>query len=205
MPYWRNDYLGGLDPVTLYAFLSLNNPRVYLEIGSGNSTKFARKAIEDQHLQTRILSIDPHPRAEIDRLCDAVRRERLEETDLSIFNTLASGDILFVDGSHRVLMNSDVTVVFLEILPRLRPGVLVYIDDIYLPLDYPPEWIARNYSEQYLLAVLLLAGATRYEIVLPCGFVSDDAELMKILDPLWNDGPLAEAAGSGNGFWLRIR
>lgn len=204
MPYWRNGFFGGLDAVTLYAFLTLNNPRLYLEIGSGNSTKFARKAIEDQHLETRIISIDPHPRAEIDRLCDAVRRERLEETDLSIFNTLAVGDILFVDGSHRAFMNSDVSVIFLEVLPRLKSGVLVYIDDIYLPFDYPPEWISRYYSEQYLLAVLLLAGGTRYEVVLPCLFVSDDAELIKILYPLSKDGPLTEVTGWGKGFWLRV-
>ena len=40
--------------------------RQMLEIGSGNSTKFARRAIRDHRLCTRITSIDPHPRAEID-------------------------------------------------------------------------------------------------------------------------------------------
>lgn len=203
-PYWGNLFVQGLDPVSLYAFVSLQNPRLHIEIGSGNSTKFVRKAIRDRHLQTRIISIDPHPRAEIDGLCDEVRREPLEETDLSLFDRLGRGDILFIDGSHRVFMNTDVTVVFLEVLPRLKPGVLVYIDDIYLPLDYPPEWIPRYYSEQYLLAILLLSGSNRYEVVLPCAFIVSDPELMGILDPLWKEGPIADAPHGGNGFWLRI-
>jgi hypothetical protein len=204
-PYWMNRFLQGVDPASLYALVCRANPRTYVEIGSGNSTKFARRAIQDHRLRTHVVSIDPHPRAEIDGLCDEVRREGLEKTDLAIFERLEAGDIVFMDGSHRVFMNSDVSVFFLEVLPNLRPGVLVYIDDIWLPFDYPPEWVLRYYSEQYMLAVLLLAEARRYEVILPSTLVGQDAELMAILDPVWKSGPLAEAAGPGNGFWLRIR
>jgi predicted O-methyltransferase YrrM len=203
-PYWLNGYVEGLDPASLYAFTSLQNPRTYLEIGSGNSTKFVRRAIDDHHLQTRIVSIDPNPTVEIDALCDEVRREPLEDTDLAVFDTLAPGDILFVDGSHRVFMNSDVVVCFLEVLPRLKQGVLVYVDDVFWPQDYPPDWIPRYYSEQYMLAVLLLAESSRYETVLPCAFAVKDPELSAVMDPLW-DGPLAAVGGRGNGFWLRVR
>jgi hypothetical protein len=205
-PYWMNVYLTGLDPVSLYALARLRNPSMYVEIGSGNSTKWLRRAVDDHGLRTRIISIDPRPRAEIDALCHEVRREPLEETDLAVFGRLGAGDILFVDGSHRVFMNSDVATVFLDVLPRLKSGVLVYIDDIFLPLDYPPDWVPRYYSEQYLLAVLLLAGSSRYEVVLPCTFVTNDPELSRVLDPLWNGGPLAGmTARGGNGFWLRVR
>jgi hypothetical protein len=203
-PYWLNGYLQGLDAASLYAFLCARDPRVYLEIGSGNSTKFARKAICDSRLRTRITSIDPHPRAEVDRLCDETLRVPLEEVDPSVFDTLDAGDILFVDGSHRAFMNSDVTVVFLEVLPRLKRGVLVYIDDIYLPLDYPPEWIERYYSEQYLLAVLLLGDSARYDVFFPCHFVWNHPELRKILDPLWSHGVMGTTPAAGNGFWLQI-
>lgn len=205
-PYWRNSYFGGLDAVSLYALAALNNPRTYIEIGSGNSTKFMRKAVRTRGLLTRMVSIDPNPRAEIDDLCDEVRRTGLEETDLSVFDSLSTGDILFVDGSHRVFMNSDVSVIFLDILPRLKPGVLVYIDDIYLPLDYPPDWIPRYYSEQYLLAALLLADGPYYEVVLPCMFVRLNPDLQHIVDRLWANSALADAGlGWGTGFWLRRR
>jgi hypothetical protein len=90
---------------------------------------------------------------------------------VTLFDDLTAGDILLVDGSHRVFMSSDVAVVFLDILPRLKPGALIYFDDISLPLDYPPEWMDRYYSEQCLLAATLLAEGPHLEIVLPCTFV----------------------------------
>lgn len=140
-----------MDSVAIYGFISENKPVRYYEIGSGNSTKFAKQAIKDYKLQTRILSIDPNPRAEIDSICDQVVRKPLEEVNLNIFEDLEAGDVLFIDNSHRSFMNSDVTVVFLEILPRLKPGVFVEFHDIYLPFDYPQEWDTRYYNEQYLL------------------------------------------------------
>ena len=93
----------------------------------------------------------------MDAVCDTVIRQPLETLDTAgIIENLQAGDILFVDGSHRCFTNSDVTVVFLEILPRLQPGVLVHFHDILLPYDYPPAWSRRYYSEQYLLACWLL-------------------------------------------------
>ena len=202
-PCWVNRYFQGLDPISLYSFLGMNKPKNYMEIGSGNSTKFARKAINDFDLETKITSIDPHPRVEIDSICDKVIRSRLEDLDLRQFDILSSGDILFIDGSHRCFTNSDVTVVFLEILPALKSGILIYIDDIAIPNDYPPEWSNRFYSEQYLLSVLLLSETKRYEIILPCSFIYDDAELSEIERHLW-DG-MENARERGNGFWLLVR
>src|SRR5262249_53311437 len=116
-------------------------------------------------------------------------------------------DILMVDNSHRCFQNSDVTVLFLEVLPRLRPGVLVYLDDIYLPHDYPPEWVSRYYSEQYLLAVLLLADAQhRYDILFPAWFVCTDEGLRRTAEETWNDiGLGGRVPIDANGFWMRVR
>lgn len=84
-PYWLNQYFMGIDAVSLYAFTCLRNPSRCIEIGSGHSTKFIRRAIDDHALRTWIVSIDPQPRAQIDALCDEIRREPLEETDLRVF------------------------------------------------------------------------------------------------------------------------
>ena len=73
-PTWVNGWLPGLDSAALYTILARTDPALYLEVGSGNSTKFARRAIEDHGLRTRLVSIDPQPRAEIDALCDEVVR-----------------------------------------------------------------------------------------------------------------------------------
>src|SRR4029077_18807871 len=92
-PNWINGWLPQLDAMVLYATLVLENPSVYLEIGSGNSTKFARRAITDHKLRTRIVSIDPSPRAECDQLCDEIIRARFEDVDLGVMSQLRPGDV----------------------------------------------------------------------------------------------------------------
>jgi hypothetical protein len=87
-PSWINGYLPWLDSVTLYSLLCLSNPKRFIEIGSGYSTKFARRAILDHSLQTKIISIDPCPRAEIDLICDTVIRHPLEDVDIGLFDEL---------------------------------------------------------------------------------------------------------------------
>jgi hypothetical protein len=209
-PCWLHDWLDGLDTFALYGFAATRNAALYLEIGSGYSTKVVRRAVKDCRAQTKIVSIDPHPRAEIDALCDEVVRQPLEKCDLKIFERLKSGDILFFDGSHRSFMNSDVTVFFLEILPRLQPGVLVHLHDIFLPLDYPPYWEYefyphRYWSEQYLLAASLLAGHCSYEVVLPNHYVSVTASLAGALDGFWSDPRLGGVSRGGSSFWIQTR
>ncbi len=200
-PSWLNPYQPVLDAVALYCFVAMTNPRLYLEVGSGYSTSFVRRAISDHHLRTRIVSIDPHPRAEIDALCDTVIRSPLENCNLTVFDELHEGDILFIDSSHRCFMNSDVTVLFLEVLPKLPRGILVQVHDIFLPYDYPQEWIERYYAEQYLLACYLLAGFPKFEIMLPNFFVANDPRLSAVLAPLWAE--MKSDASHGFGFWLR--
>lgn len=204
-PSWINGFLPGLDSVSLYGLLALNNPVRYFEIGSGNSTKFARKAIDDYGLRTRIVSIDPHPRAEIDSLCDRIIREPVENVDISVFDELETGDILFVDNSHRAFTNSDATVTFLDILPRLKQGVIVEFHDIFLPYDYTSSFAKRWYSEQYLLACFLLAGGNRIEVLLPNMFICNDEELSILLTPLWERPELRGVERHGGSFWIRMR
>jgi hypothetical protein len=202
-PAWINGWLPALDSMALYAFLARHNPRQYVEVGSGNSTKFARRAITDHRLQARITSIDPQPRAQIDGICDHVIRKPVEQVEPAVFDVLDAGDILFIDSSHRAFMNSDVTMLFLDVLPRLKPGVLVQVHDVTLPYDYPPEWTGRYYSEQYLLAAYLLGGGSSLDVVLPCAFASDDPELNGILSPIWTADWMAGVEAYGGSFWFR--
>lgn len=202
-PHWNNDWFQGIDMVALYGLVAQRQPKLHFEIGSGQSTRIVRKAIVDHGLATRIVSLDPEPWSAVDAICDEVIRGRLENCDLSIFRRLQPGDMLFFDGSHRCFQNSDVAVFFLEVLPQLAPGVIVHIHDIFLPYDYPPDWNERYYSEQYLLATHLLAREPeRLRIILPNAYVSQDAELGRILDPLWNRPELAGIITRGASFWF---
>lgn len=203
-PFWNNGFLPGLDIIMIYTLLVKYQPKRYVEIGSGNSTKVAYKAKTEHQLASQIISIDPMPRAEIDQLADQVIRKPFEETDFNFLYNLEANDILFVDNSHRILPNSDAMVFFLEVLPRLQPGVIVHIHDVYLPYDYPQFMCDRFYSEQYGLAMYLLANAEQYQPLMPNYFVSEDPELSGILAPLWKHPNLQGVEQHGGSFWLRI-
>ena len=41
-PHWLNDMLPALDAMLLYTLIAERRPRTYIEVGSGNSTKFKR-------------------------------------------------------------------------------------------------------------------------------------------------------------------
>lgn len=111
-PSWNNDFLPGLDIIGIYAMLAIYQPKRYVEVGSGNSTKVAYKAKIEHKLTTEIVSIDPHPRAEIDQLADIVIRKPFEDIDYNEILALEANDILFIDNSHRILPNSDSMVFF---------------------------------------------------------------------------------------------
>jgi hypothetical protein len=203
-PTWNNGYLPGLDIIGIYTLIAEFKPNKYIEIGSGNSTKVAYKAKTERNLTTEIISIDPMPRAEIDNLANKVIRKPFEDIDYNILDELNENDILFVDNSHRILPNSDSMVFYLEILPRLRKGVIVHIHDIYLPYDYPQFMCDRFYSEQYGLAMYLLANSKKYETILPNYFIHQDRELSELISPIWNHKNLENVERHGGSFWLRI-
>jgi hypothetical protein len=202
-PFWGNPWLPPLDAICLSGIVTKLNPRRYVEIGSGNSTKYVRRAINDSGLRTKIISIDPYPRAVIDTLCDEVIRDALENVSLGLISDLGEDDVLFVDNSHRSFQNSDVTVFFTEILPALKSGCTYGIHDIFLPNDYPAEWLGRFYNEQYMLMAYLLGGAGGDDIVLPVHFVQQTPQLLSILNPIFKHSALEGAPAIGGAFWMR--
>lgn len=203
-PGWNNGFLPGLDIIMLYTLISIIKPEKYIEIGSGNSTRVVHKAKTEGQLSMQITSIDPQPRAEMDALADNVIREPFENIDYSFLDDLKQNDILFIDNSHRILPNSDAMVFFLEVMPRLKKGVIVHLHDIYLPYDYPQFMCDRYYSEQYGLAMYLLANPGKYETMLPNYFIYQDKELSALLNPLWEYENLKNVERRGGSYWLRI-
>jgi hypothetical protein len=205
-PSWNNGFLPGLDIVSIYGIIAKYKPSRYIEIGSGNSTKVARKSIKENNLNTEIISIDPFPRANIDHLADKVIRKPFENLSDNkfIIESLNENDILFIDNSHRVFPNSDAMICFLELLPFLKKGVIVHIHDIYLPYDYPQFMCDRFYNEQYMLAAFILANPDKFKTILPNYFISEDAELAKIISPIWKHPNLTNVEKHGGSFWLQI-
>ena len=203
-PCWNNDWIPAFDGVSIYGLIAHYQPRRYVEIGSGNTTRFARRAIRDLGLLTRIISVDPMPRAEIDAICDEAVRHPLERVGEKFWAEFGSEDLLFVDNSHRSFMNSDVTVFFTDVLPMLPAGSIWGLHDICLPNDYPDTWRDRYYNEQYLLLAYLDGGAGADEILLPLAWVSSQPQLHDIFAPLWRREDLLHGVGRhGAAFWMR--
>jgi hypothetical protein len=101
-------------------------------------------------------------------------------------------------------MNSDVTALFLDVLPRLRPGVLVHIHDIYLPFDYPARVADWYYSEQYLLATALLAGHRGFKVMLPGNYAASTPQVAQVLDGFWSRAEMKDVPRGSTSFWLEI-
>ncbi|HEY1471590.1 MAG TPA: class I SAM-dependent methyltransferase [Candidatus Acidoferrum sp.] len=204
-------FFSSLDAVALYGMLVEFQPKRMIEVGSGDSTKFARRAIRDHGLRTHLTSIDPQPRASIDQLCDLVIRQPLEEIDTALFEQLHAGDFLFIDSSHRTFTNSDVTILFMNLLPRLAEGVVVHLHDIFWPFDYPPEWNDRYYSEQYLLGTYLLnSGGTTPKVLLPNAFIVHDPASVDSCRPLLDISGIPCPVSTtwpygigGSSFWMQ--
>jgi len=204
LPTWNNGFLPGLDIVGIYTMLAAHKPNKYIEVGSGNSTKVAHLSKTDNNLHTEIISIDPMPRAEIDQLADRIIRKPFEDVSYDEIFNLEENDILFIDNSHRILPNSDSMVFYMEILPKLKKGVIVHVHDIYLPYDYPQFMCDRFYSEQYGLAMFIMANPEKYNVILPNYFIFEDKELSKQIAPMWDHENLSGVEQHGGSFWIQI-
>jgi hypothetical protein len=164
-----NGQYDGLDPRLLWAQLTHEPPRRLVEVGSGFSTLLMTEWIRRHAPDTRLTCIEPYPRPFLAAALAGIgtlRREPVQQTPAAVFEALGSGDVLFIDSSHVAKTGSDVVHLYLQVLPRLAPGVRVHVHDIFLPADYPPDWAItehRDWNEQYLLQALLL-DAQRWQV-----------------------------------------
>lgn len=159
--YVGNSQFGWLDARLLFVLQRYWQPRQIIEIGSGYSTLL----IDDinrrfNNQETKVTAIDPFPRPFIQDLDNVfLIRKMVQNVDIEIFSHLDKNDILFVDSSHVCKTGSDVNFILFEILPILKPGVHVHFHDIFLPEEYPKDWVIdenRSWNEQYILRALLM-------------------------------------------------
>ena len=163
-----NPFFGLVDAAVCSSLLRERRPPLVVEVGSGNSSRVIRAAL-DRNGEGRLVCIDPEPRRDLLGICHEHRRMPVQEVPLEELRLLPAGAVLFIDSSHRAGVGSDVNFLFLEVVPALAPGVLVHVHDIYLPEDYPAEWnVDRGflYTEQYLLHALL-CHSRAFEVLWP--------------------------------------
>ena len=143
--YFHNGSLMSGDSEYLYNIIRSLKPKNIIEIGSGHSTKMMLNGInknyEEDNIKCELTCIEPYEEDLLKGLNINLIKERVEKVDIELFNQLDKNDILFIDSSHIIRPQGDVLFEFNEILPSLKPGVLVHIHDIFSPKDYLDEWI----------------------------------------------------------------
>lgn len=204
--YLDNGLFVGIDPHVYYCMVRHFKPRIIVEVGAGFSTLVAAQAAAKNRSEgsdTRVIAVEPYPRPFIQRGAHGIEHiaKRAEDLDSAFFAQLGENDILFIDSSHVVKTGGDVVSLVLGILPRLAPGVIVHIHDIFLPYDYPPAWTLEKHwfwTEQYIIQALLIENR-RAQVLIGNHFVEREYE-----------GVLREVFPSahrwtGGSLWFRLR
>lgn len=172
--YFDNPFFGCYDASILFSMLLEFRPSRVVEVGCGHSSCVLLDTSERFFDGTLDLTlIDPSldnlkqlfgdAGAGNARLITSV----VQDAGREVFECLGENDILFIDSSHVSKTGCDVNYLVFEILPILKPGVLVHIHDILYPFEYPEQWVLkekRSWNESYLLRAFLQYNSA-FEIV----------------------------------------
>ncbi len=203
-----------VDAHVYYAFIRHGKPRRIVEIGGGNSSVLAGMACERNRAEDgaapRLTVVEPYPseglRKGFSGLSELVAG-KVQDAPMSLFTSLGAGDILFIDSSHVLRSGGDVQHEYLEILPRLAPGVLVHVHDISLPKPYPRVYFEQGlyWNEQYLLQAFL-AFNSGFEVVWPgnrmiLGYPDKVCAAFPEVHEMRREYPRSEPSS----FWMRRR
>lgn len=204
--YLENDFYGSADGVIFYCILRHFAPKRIIEVGSGFSSALILD-VNERYFNNSIhlTCIEPYPKQlkaliRLDETNLHIIESRVQDVPLSTFYDLAAGDILFIDSSHVSKINSDVHFLFFEVIPRLKPGVIIHVHDVFAGFEYPREWLieGRVWNEQYLLHALLMGNA-HLEVLLMTNFLQTNyPEVLEAKMPL-------TMKDRGGSIWLRTK
>jgi len=203
--YFDNDVFGYADAIFLHCMLRYLRPRRIIEVGSGFSSAVILDTAERfLDSSTQMTLVEPYPErlftllkpGDLDRI--RLVREPVQSIDLDVFCELEDRDVLLIDSTHVAKLGSDVNHEVFQVLPLLRPGVVVHFHDVFYPFEYPLDWAreGRAWNEAYVLRAFLSFNRA-YEIVL-----FNDLVAGRFRDVLERDFPLC-LKNTGGSLWLR--
>lgn len=171
-----NEYYRYGDAIFLFCMMLHLKPGRIIEVGSGHSSAMMLDINENfLHNSVHLTFIEPFPEErlcgllkEADRKNTVVLKSFVQETDMEIYKSLEVNDILFIDSSHVSKPGSDVNFIIFDILPILKPGVVIHFHDIFFPFELPDSWVLENkwfWNENYILRAFLMNNPD-YEIML---------------------------------------
>jgi hypothetical protein len=191
----------GVDALVAYCMIRHFQPELIAEVGSGWSSLVLGQAAA-KNKNSALICIDPFPGDVLRKGFPGLRSligKKIQDIDLEFFSQLGSGDVLFIDSSHTVKIGGDVNYLFLEVLPRLRPGVIVHVHDIFLPFEYRRDWVLdefRFWTEQYILQAFLTFNS-EFKVLLANSYLNHyhQQELKAAFPGL--------SSWAGGSFWMR--
>lgn len=199
--YLNNGLFDGTDALVAYCMVRHFQAPLILEIGAGFSSLVLGEAAA-KNSGSALICIEPFPQDFLKRSFPGLHsliEKKVEDVDLDFFSRLGPGDILFIDSSHTVKIGGDVNYLFLEVLPRLKPGVIVHVHDIFLPFEYRRDWVMQEFrfwTEQYLLQAFLTFNS-EFEVLMANSYLSHSHE-----EDLKTTFPSLHSLGGGS-FWMR--
>lgn len=210
--YVRNPSFSYGCAASTHCMIRYFKPRQVVEIGSGMSSRVIAKAVmrnENEDLvKSHYTIIDPYPNHLMKEKVvhnDRLIENRVETVDADYFACLEKNDILFIDSGHCVKIGGDVNFLFLDVLPRLKPGVIVHIHDIGLPYEYPKAYAVNEnfrqfWTEQYLLQAFLCFNSS-FQVLLALQYLmTDHLQLFQNCFPHYDPNIHIFSSGS---FWIK--
>ncbi len=208
-----------IDALTTYLMVRDLRPAKYIEIGSGLSTYYAWLAAAANGREGRaceMTCVDPFPTGRLNELEEpAVNAvvSKVEATDLGLFEALDAGDVLFIDSTHVLKLGGDVAFLFLDVLPRLRPGVVVHVHDIHFPYNtpYPAEqYVFRAkwplYRTEAMVLQAFLSFNREFEVLLSAPMIRHfDEPFLERTIPGYRPVEVEDYDTHFGSIWLRRR
>lgn len=206
--HFNNGFFESVDAEVAYSIVRSCKPRRIIEVGSGNSTLLLASAIRRNSSEGRacnLTSIEPNPAPFLMDGMPGLTQliaGPVQKAPIELFRTLRANDILFIDSSHVVSIDSDVVYTCLRVLPELAPGVIVHFHDIFAPLDYPEKFVRTNlcfWGEQYMLEAFLAFNSAFRVLWASSAMQQFRSDLLCESFPSW-EGSFARMPDSLKGF-----
>jgi hypothetical protein len=211
--FYGNHYYSYSDTTMLACLLAHVRPRRFVDVGGGFTTflmlDLNETVFRDDPVELHV--IEPYPERLRSRLRPGDRLglvvDKVQNVELSFFEQLQSGDVLFLDSTHVSKLGSDVNHVVFEILPRLAPGVLVHVHEIFFPFEYPSSFYfdGKFWNELYLWRAFLMFNPA-FEVLLFNSYLEQrHAPLLWQWFPRYFEkgDPKVVVQNQGSSLWLR--
>jgi|GEM_PF-377139 len=211
----RNDFFLYGDAVILFCMLMHHRSAAVVEVGSGYSSALLLDVRDRRQPDLRLTFIEPNPGDRLYPLTSAHDREdvrifpyEVQVVEKGLFAELNAGDLLFIDTGHVSKTGGELNYLLFEILPQLRPGVIIHFHDIFWPFEYPETLVLEKgyaWSEVYLLRAFLSSNKD-YRVLfmnnfMGCNFSAEMAEAFPRISEI-ETGAESYCGQYGSGLWL---